>query len=208
MSFWSCCWLASWMGGWYMRPTASSFAWGDFGLSRVVTGVQRENLQRGGSPRQLQNCTDWRFTWTNSLAYPYMSKMTAIKTHVYIYIYMCVCLCVPVLYILIYFWHYTYIYILAQNATMPAGIWPLNALTRLWDRSQWHLDSTWRDPLGNQYCWWFRIPAPGEGGSLSHYLQGFIHPRWCRIAFSNSISLMESHVSENSIAVATHLMRT
>ena len=122
MSFWSC-WLASRMGLWYMRPTASSFAWGDFGLSRVVTGVQRENLQRGGSPRQLQNCTDWRFTWTNSLAYPYMSKMTAIKTHVYIihiYICVCVCLCVPVLYILIYFWHYTCIYILlAHNSTMP-----------------------------------------------------------------------------------------
>ena len=29
-------------------------------------------------------------------------------------------------------------------------------------------------------------PAPVEVGSLSHYLQGFIHPRWCRISSINS----------------------
>ena len=29
-------------------------------------------------------------------------------------------------------------------------------------------------------------PAPVEVGSLSHYLQGFIHPRWCRISAINS----------------------
>ena len=30
------------------------------------------------------------------------------------------------------------------------------------------------------YCWWFRNPvnSPVEVGSLSHYLQGFIHPKW------------------------------
>ena len=28
------------------------------------------------------------------------------------------------------------------------------------------------------YCWWFRNPANQLIGSLSHYLQGFIHPRW------------------------------
>ena len=28
------------------------------------------------------------------------------------------------------------------------------------------------------YCWWFRNPVPVEVGSLSHYLQGFIRPRW------------------------------
>ena len=28
------------------------------------------------------------------------------------------------------------------------------------------------------YCWWFRNPATVEVGSLSRYLQGFIHPRW------------------------------
>ena len=29
--------------------------------------------------------------------------------------------------------------------------------------------------------------APVEVGSLSHYLQGFLHPRWCRISSINSI---------------------
>ena len=29
-------------------------------------------------------------------------------------------------------------------------------------------------------------PAPVEVGSLSHYLQGFLHPRWCRISAINS----------------------
>ena len=29
-------------------------------------------------------------------------------------------------------------------------------------------------------------PAPVEVGSLSHYLLGFIHPRWCRISAINS----------------------
>ena len=33
-----------------------------------------------------------------------------------------------------------------------------------------------------------RNPAPVEVGSLSHYLQGFIHPRWCRISSINSIT--------------------
>ena len=28
------------------------------------------------------------------------------------------------------------------------------------------------------YCWWFRTPAPVEVGSLSHYLQEILHPRW------------------------------
>ena len=32
-------------------------------------------------------------------------------------------------------------------------------------------------------------PAPVEVGSLSLYLQGFIHPRWCRISSINSIQL-------------------
>ena len=31
-------------------------------------------------------------------------------------------------------------------------------------------------------------PAPVEVGSLSHYLQGLMHPRWCRISAINSIS--------------------
>ena len=29
--------------------------------------------------------------------------------------------------------------------------------------------------------------SPVEVGSLSHYLQGFLHPRWCRISSINSI---------------------
>ena len=31
-------------------------------------------------------------------------------------------------------------------------------------------------------------PAPVEVGSLSHYLQGFIHPRWCKISAINNIT--------------------
>ena len=30
-------------------------------------------------------------------------------------------------------------------------------------------------------------PAPVEAGSLSQYLQGFVHPRWCRISAINSM---------------------
>ena len=30
--------------------------------------------------------------------------------------------------------------------------------------------------------WWKKHCEPVEVGSLSHYLQSFIHPRWCRIA--------------------------
>ena len=32
--------------------------------------------------------------------------------------------------------------------------------------------------------------SPVEVGSLSHYLQGFIHPRWCRISSINSMSTL------------------
>ena len=33
------------------------------------------------------------------------------------------------------------------------------------------------------YCWWEKIRlSPVEVGILSHYLQGFLHPRWCRIS--------------------------
>ncbi len=30
------------------------------------------------------------------------------------------------------------------------------------------------------YCWWFRNPASQLVRQISHYFQGFIHPRWCR----------------------------
>ena len=33
-------------------------------------------------------------------------------------------------------------------------------------------------------------PAPVEVGSLFHYLQGFIHPRWCRISSINSTVIL------------------
>ena len=34
--------------------------------------------------------------------------------------------------------------------------------------------------------------SPGEVGSSSHYLQGFIHPRWCRMSSINSIKTEKS----------------
>ena len=35
-----------------------------------------------------------------------------------------------------------------------------------------------------RYCWMEENPAPADRliGSLSHYLHGVIHPRWCRIS--------------------------
>ena len=38
-------------------------------------------------------------------------------------------------------------------------------------------------------CWWKTSGEPVEVGSLSHYLQGFKDPRWCRIASINSFIL-------------------
>ena len=37
-----------------------------------------------------------------------------------------------------------------------------------------------KPPSSSYDCWWFRNPAftSWGNGSLSHYLQGFIHPRW------------------------------
>ena len=35
------------------------------------------------------------------------------------------------------------------------------------------------------YCWWLKSYTSWYG-SLSHYLQGFIHSRWCRISSINS----------------------
>ena len=35
------------------------------------------------------------------------------------------------------------------------------------------------------------VNSPVEIGSLSHYLQGFIHPRWCKISAINSIHASE-----------------
>ena len=46
----------------------------------------------------------------------------------------------------------------------------------------------------NVYIQWQRTTvdghlAPVEVGSLSHHLQGFIHPRWCRISSINSMTI-------------------
>ena len=42
--------------------------------------------------------------------------------------------------------------------------------------------------LTDRYCWWLKSCEPVEVGSLSHYLQGSIHPRLCRISAINSTS--------------------
>ena len=63
----------------------------------------------------------------------------------------------------------------------------------------WYMDP-YKNPINNGkftlstgrvhywYCRWFRNPvnSPVEVGSLSHHLQGFVHPSWCRIASINS----------------------
>ena len=33
--------------------------------------------------------------------------------------------------------------------------------------------------------------------SFSHYLQGFIHPRWCRISSSNSSTVIEKYMAQS-----------
>ena len=40
-----------------------------------------------------------------------------------------------------------------------------------------------RKLMQSSYCWWFRNPANQFVCSLSHYLQGFIHPRWLGMGF-------------------------
>ena len=37
------------------------------------------------------------------------------------------------------------------------------------------------------YCWWKKCCWPVEVGTLSHCLQGFIHPRWCKLSSINGI---------------------
>ena len=44
------------------------------------------------------------------------------------------------------------------------------------------------------YCWWLKNSAPVEVGSLSHYLQGFKHPRWCSISSMNSMRISNIYV--------------
>ena len=44
--------------------------------------------------------------------------------------------------------------------------------------------------VGCHWCCWWTV----EVGSWSHYLQGFIHPRWCRISSINSTSCQILHL--------------
>ena len=37
-------------------------------------------------------------------------------------------------------------------------------------------------------------------GSLSHYLQGFIHPRWCRISSSSSSHQIDLSSSQRNVS--------
>ena len=43
-------------------------------------------------------------------------------------------------------------------------------------------------PTPTHYCWWLKSGVHQLIGSISHYLQGFIHSRWCRISSINSIT--------------------
>ncbi len=47
------------------------------------------------------------------------------------------------------------------------------------------------------YCWWFRNPvnSPVEVGSLSYYLQGFIHPQVGCLGFLNHQQYVSSSTS-------------
>ena len=61
-----------------------------------------------------------------------------------------------------------------------------------------------RSKLVMWYCWWFRSLArkPVEVGSCfffkSQYLQGFIHPRWCRISAVFWVFQRLFHISQFS----------
>ena len=59
-----------------------------------------------------------------------------------------------------------------------------------WLREKFRLLELWhpQDRYG-WYCWCKKSQTTSWGkGNLSHYLQGFIHPRWCRISSINSSS--------------------
>ena len=58
----------------------------------------------------------------------------------------------------------------------PSGWTSLSRLSTRWD-DVCQLVGAQFSEVGT-YCWWFRNPAPVEVGSLSHYLRGFVHPRW------------------------------
>ena len=72
-------------------------------------------------------------------------------------------------------------------------------------------DGQTQTPQRFQYGWWFRNPPPVEAGSLSHYLQGFMHPRWMfGISSINTISVFgwfwhSLNVDPSSHAVSHHV---
>ena len=55
-----------------------------------------------------------------------------------------------------------------------------------------------------------RNPAPVDlvNGSLSHYLQGFIHPRWCRISTINQICSRSNGVAFPSHQLSAQAARS
>ena len=63
--------------------------------------------------------------------------------------------------------------------------------------------STWRMwPLGRglHLRWWWKKPCTRKIGSLSHYLQGFIHPRWCRDFFHQQYQRVYHFLNKNPTA--------
>ena len=58
-------------------------------------------------------------------------------------------------------------------------VWVRCMMYTFWDKVS--LPQIWgsiKVKFGARFCWWFRNPPPVEAGSLSHYLQGFMHLNW------------------------------
>ena len=67
-----------------------------------------------------------------------------------------------------------------RNGTKTTLMWKAGLF---WDFRAWR-----RNHVSNQwltYCGWKKSGYPDEVGSFPCYLQGFIHPRWCRISSIN-----------------------
>ena len=63
---------------------------------------------------------------------------------------------------------------LSFNMSQPVQVWGLSCVNGL------RFGRSWDTVDG-------RHPAPVDG--VSHYLQGFIHPRWCRVSSINSVAM-------------------
>ena len=60
-----------------------------------------------------------------------------------------------------------------------------------------HAYSTFRSHNCLKHCWWqteIPVNSPVEVGSLSHYLQGFIHSRWLGMGFLNHQQYGQQHI--------------